>query len=82
MKLILGSQSENRKTVLERAGYTFDVLVSGIDEKAIRHNDFYELPLLLAKAKAEALLPRIKEPAFLITADQIIVERRSARESG
>jgi len=76
----LGSQSENRKTVLERAGYTFDVLVSGIDEKVIRHDDFYELPLLLAKAKAEALLPRITEPALLITADQVVIWNGELRE--
>ena len=80
MKIILGSQSENRKKVLTEAGYTFDVLVPGIDEKAIRHEDFYELPLRLAKAKALALLPRIKDPAFLITADQVIVWNGELRE--
>lgn len=80
MKIILGSQSENRKKVLTEAGYTFDVLVPGIDEKTIRHEDFYELPLRLAKAKAEALLPRIKDPAFLITADQVIVWNGELRE--
>ena len=80
MKLILGSQSENRRAVLEQAGYVFDVMASNIDEKAIRHDDFYELPLLLAKAKAEALLPRITEPALLITADQVIVWRGELRE--
>ncbi len=80
MKIILGSQSENRKQVLEQAGYAFDVMVSNIDEKAIRHEDFYELPLRLAKAKAEALLPKIKEPALLITADQVIVWNGELRE--
>lgn len=80
MKIILGSQSENRKQVLTEAGYTFDVLVPGIDEKAIRHEDFYELPLHLSRAKAEALLPRIKEPAMLITADQVIVWKGELRE--
>ncbi|MDO8594491.1 MAG: Maf family nucleotide pyrophosphatase [bacterium] len=80
MKIILGSQSENRKMVLEKAGYTFDVMVSNIDEKAIRHEDFYELPLRLAKAKAEALLPRIKEPSLLITADQVVVWNGELRE--
>ena len=80
MKIILGSQSENRKHVLEQAGYMFEVMVSNIDEKAIRHEDLYELPLRLAKAKAEALLPRIKEPALLITADQVIVWNGELRE--
>jgi len=80
MKIILGSQSENRKEVLREAGYTFDVMISGIDEKAIRHEDFYELPLRLAKAKAEALLPQITEPALLITADQVVVWNGELRE--
>lgn len=80
MKIILGSQSENRKTVLANAGYVFDILVSDINERAIRHEDFYELPLLLAKAKAAALLPRINEPALLITADQVIVWNGELRE--
>ena len=80
MKIILGSQSENRKSVLTEAGYRFDILVPGIDEKAIRHEDLYEIPLRLAKAKADALLSRIKEPALLITADQVIVWNGELRE--
>ena len=80
MKIILGSQSENRKQVLTNAGYAFEVMVSDIDEKAIRHENLYELPLRLAKAKTEALLPKIKEPALLITADQVIVWNGELRE--
>ncbi len=80
MKIILGSQSENRRSVLVEAGYTFDILVPGIDEKTIRHENLYEIPVRLAKAKAEALLPRIKEPALLITADQVIVWNGELRE--
>lgn len=80
MKIILGSQSENRKQVLAEAGYAFEVMASHIDEKAIRHENLYELPLRLARAKAEALLPRIKEPAMLITADQVIVWNGELRE--
>ena len=80
MKIILGSQSENRKQVFLKAGYVFDVLISNIDEKAIRHEDLYELPLRLAKAKAEALLPRIKEPALLITADVVTIWNGELRE--
>lgn len=80
MKIILGSQSENRKKVLNDAGYAFSVLVSDFDEKAIRRDDYYELPLLLSKAKAQALLPRITEPALLITADQVILWNGELRE--
>lgn len=80
MKIILGSQSENRRQVLTAAGYEFEVMVPHIDEKAIRHENLYELPLRLARAKAEALLPRIKELAMLIAADQVIVWNGELRE--
>ena len=80
MKVILVSQSENRRGVLAKAGYTFDIMVSNIDEKAIRHENLYELPLRLARAKAEALFPTIKGPALLITADQVIVWNGELRE--
>lgn len=73
MKIILGSQSENRKQVLLKAGYVFDIMVSDIDEKAVRHDNWYDMPVLIAEAKAKALLPRIAEPAVLITADVVIV---------
>ena len=80
MKIILGSQSENRRQVLAEAGYAFEVMAPRIDEKAIRHENLYELPLRLAHAKATALLPHIKEPAMLITADQVIVWNGELRE--
>lgn len=80
MKLILGSASVGRKSVLEKAGYDFEVMISGIDEKVIRSNNFEQLPMLLAKAKAEALLQKIKEPALLITSDQVVVHNKQLRE--
>ncbi len=51
-----------------------------------RCDDPKELVLLLAKAKAAALLPKIKEPALLITSDQVvrchqrILEKRKRRQ--
>ena len=80
MKLILGSQSLSRKIVLERAGYHFDVMQADIDEKVIRSDNFFELPLLLARAKAKSLLNRISEPALLITLDQVVVCNGVLRE--
>lgn len=73
MKLILGSSSKYRREVLEKAGYAFEVMSPDIDEKAIRHDDFYKLPLLITKAKSEALASKVHVPAFVITADQIVV---------
>ncbi len=73
MKLILGSGSRFRKDIMASAGYSFDVLVSDLDEHTIRTSDPYELPLRLSEAKAKDLLPKIQEPALLITCDTIVV---------
>jgi len=75
MRIILGSQSVGRKRILEKMGYEFEVLPSYIDEKQIRFDDPVKLTLALATAKAEALLPKIKndEGVILITSDQVVV---------
>ncbi|MFA4954550.1 MAG: Maf family protein [Patescibacteria group bacterium] len=73
MKIILGSGSKGRRDVLEKAGYVFDVITADIDEKSILQEDPKVLVLALAHAKADAILPEIKEPAILITADQVVV---------
>ncbi len=73
MKIILGSSSKYRKQVLLEHGIDVDSMSPDIDEKAIRTHDFYQLPLILARAKAEALIPKITEPVILITSDQVVV---------
>ncbi len=80
MKIILGSQSQGRKKVLKAMGYAFDVISPDIDEKAIRHEDPIKLTMELSEAKADALLPRIKELALLITSDQVVVHNGTIRE--
>lgn len=72
MKIILGSKSPGRKQILQRLGYDFTVMDPNIDEKAIRDDNPKQLVLLLAKAKAAALVPKIPEPAILITSDQVV----------
>lgn len=80
MKLILGSQSKNRQEVLRRAGIEFEIQTADIDEKAIRHDDYEQLPLLLARAKADALIKEIAEPALLVTADTVTTFHGELRE--
>lgn len=80
MKIILGSKSFGRRQVLEKAGYTFSIMPANIDEKAIRSDNFEELPMLLARAKAEKLMSKINEPAILITSDQVVVHNGELRE--
>src|SRR3989344_6501596 len=80
MKIILGSASKGRKEMLQEMGYEFEVMVSNIDEKAIRFDDPYQLTLALAFAKADALVPQILEHAILITADQVVGWNGKIRE--
>ncbi len=80
MKLILGSASKHRKEILEKEGYIFDVLVSDIDERKIKTDNPRERPLVLARAKADALAAKVKEPAFIITSDTVIIAGGELRE--
>ena len=80
MKIILGSQSKWRQDILKRMGYDFETMAPEIDEKAIRFDDPKRLALALANAKADALVPKIKEEAILITSDQVDVCNGEIRE--
>lgn len=74
MRIILGSRSEGRKKVLEKMGYSFDVIPADIDEKAIRHENPTILTLSLARAKTDALTARLEpQKALLIVSDQVVV---------
>ena len=92
--LILGSQSASRKAILSGLGVPFTVCVAGIDEQAIRRDTPEELVLALARAKADAILARLRAPSapalpsdtaqqrtpLLITADQVVVHDGVIRE--
>lgn len=64
-------------------GFSFDILKANLDERSI--GDRAEMPeqlvKLLAKAKADALMPQLQsnsaqeKPAFLITCDQVVVHK-------
>jgi septum formation protein len=73
LKIILGSSSRWRQQLLIEAGYRFTVMHANLDERQIRHPDPKELALTLAYAKAKVLIPKITEPALLITVDQVVV---------
>ena len=77
---VLGSQSSARKLLFSRLGHEFQTMAADIDEQAIRSEDFERLPLLLAHAKADALLPRVSPDAILITCDQVVVCNGALRE--
>lgn len=73
MKIILGSASPRRHKLLKDYGFDFEVMTSQIDEKAIRSENLRDLPLLVARAKLDALKDKIKEPRLVITCDTIVL---------
>ncbi|MDD4358873.1 MAG: Maf family protein [Candidatus Pacebacteria bacterium] len=80
MKIILGSQSKLRKKILEEMGLEFEVMPADIDERAIRFENPQELVISIAKAKAEALKPKISGDAILITSDLVVFCNGGIRE--
>ena len=72
-RVVLGSASASRATILNQASVPFRVLKPNIDEKAIRFSDPVELVSALARAKAQALLDMKPECDFLIACDQVVV---------
>ena len=77
---VLGSGSYTRRLILTNAAYTFSVIKADIDEKALGDRTdasrAKELVLLLAHAKADAVLPKVPlehQSEILLTADQVVV---------
>ena len=68
-KLLLASTSPARKKLLTEAGIAFEALSPGVDEEALVEQlapkSAEELTLLLAKAKAEAVLGKTDLPLIL-----------------
>ncbi|KAM3408798.1 hypothetical protein ACQJBY_001701 [Aegilops geniculata] len=58
-KLILGSSSVARKNILNEMGFEFQVMTADMDERSIRRNGPDELVMLLAEAKADAIMSRM-----------------------
>ena len=85
LRIVLGSSSNNRRNFIRQLFQNVDLLNPDIDEKAIRSEDPYQLPMLIAKAKADALIgrnaiSRESLPAVLITSDQIALYKDEIRE--
>jgi len=82
MPIILGSSSVFRQSVLRRHGWSFSVQSPDIDEKSIRSDDPFQLPLKIAIAKSHAIIARFESdvPTIIITCDQISLYDGTVRE--
>ncbi len=74
MEIILGSQSPRRKELLNSLGYKFKVEIAAIEEDYPFNLPLEEVALYIARAKAEALIPAIKNNQLLICADTIVIQ--------
>ncbi|MBC7487745.1 MAG: septum formation protein Maf [Cytophagaceae bacterium] len=72
-KIILGSQSPRRKTLLEGLGISPEVRINDMDESIPANLPAHQAPEYLAKKKAIAFLPLLKEGELLITADTVVI---------
>ncbi|ONI32654.1 hypothetical protein PRUPE_1G378700 [Prunus persica] len=88
-KIILGSASVARRKILAEMGYEFIVMTADIDEKCIRKEKPEELVLVLAQAKADAIISKLQtinnqekdaEPTIVIAADTVVVYEGVIRE--
>ena len=71
-KIILASQSPRRKQLLEMAEYQFEVLIADVDETNPPGMPGEDVPLFLAKKKADAVLHLVND-ATVIAADTIVL---------
>eukprot|EP00164_Ancoracysta_twista_P014288 GFYU01023228.1.p1 GENE.GFYU01023228.1~~GFYU01023228.1.p1 ORF type:complete len:220 (-),score=53.51 GFYU01023228.1:367-990(-) len=79
LSVVLGSSSQWRRSVIQEMGLDVTLMSPDIDEKAIRDPDVKKLPLLIAHAKADALVPKAPD-SLLITADQVTLYKDTIRE--
>jgi septum formation protein len=72
LRLVLASQSPARLKLLREAGFAPEAVVSGVDESAFDAATPYELALILAHAKAEAVAKRVGPGALVIGCDSVL----------
>jgi septum formation protein len=80
-RLVLASASPARRKLLEAAGIDATVLVSGVDETAVRADSAASLCAVLARLKAEAVADRIRATDRTSTAEQTSTTGSSAERT-
>jgi septum formation protein len=71
--IILASQSPRRRQILKDAGIDFESRSKDTNEDFSPTLSRHEVPVYLAKKKANAFLPDLKENDLLITADTVVI---------
>lgn len=72
MRFVLASASPARLRTLRCAGVSPEVIVSGVDEDAIRAETAVDLVQLLARAKADAVARHLEGAALVLGCDSLL----------
>jgi septum formation protein len=70
--IILASQSPRRKQLLQQAEIDFKVIVQETDETIPENTAVQDVPIAIAKVKAEAILNQTQANDIIIAADTIV----------
>jgi septum formation protein len=71
-QLVLASQSPRRRSLLETAGYRFDVISADVDEVALAGELARAMALRLAIEKATAVVERAPSGSIVVAADTVV----------
>lgn len=71
-KILLASQSPRRKQLIGDSGFEFELIKINVEEDFPAHLKAEEIPMFLAKKKAEAYNEEIKSNELLVTADTVV----------
>ena len=71
-RLVLASASPARRRLLEQAGFTPEVITSGVDESAVVLDGAEALTVELAVRKASAVAAGVDGPALVIGCDSVL----------
>ena len=73
MKIILGSGSPRRKSLLKEMGYSFEIQISDAEESYDEQMNVYEVAPYLARLKADSLIKQIDSRQVLICCDTVVI---------
>jgi septum formation protein len=75
-RIVLASASPRRKQLLEWAGLAFDILPAAADESIPSGLPVNEIPVEIARRKAEAVKGRVKPGTIILAADTLVLVDR------
>lgn len=80
-KLILASNSPRRKEILEKSGFSFEILSIDVDESYPSDLDVTQVAEYIALKKANSAIGNLKTPKeILLTADSIVIYKEKIFE--